>query len=268
MEKIKFSKIILILILMFSYFGCATDSEEVIKRPSRSPVKHIYLESEEIFAYFEVTNISEYKKLIPSIFGMPEKPLCRVAVRDFYKMESGPPYIKSMIDILVKYKKSPNEKEISVWYCLEMPVTTEDALWGRFLYGDPKVLRKVTFERYENRYIGTSYGRDGKLPMLKLILEVRKVELTPDEKSFLDFVTPIQAVTIKDDKLFWWAGIKYKIYELEKIAPRNFKVKFGDCSIEYPNDSKNYLYRLGVSKFIVGYWSKFSGRSEGMLIRE
>ena len=264
----KFARIILILILVIPFCSCATDSEEVIKRPSRPPVKHIYLESEEIFAYFEVTNIQEYQKLIPSIFSMPERPLCRVAVRDFYKMESAPPYVKSLIEILVKYKKSLNEKEMLVWYCLEMPVTTEDALWGRFLYGDPKVLRKVTFERYENKYVGTSYGRDGKTPTLKLILEIRKAELTPDEKSFLDFVSPIPALTIKDDKVFWWAGSKYKTYELEKVAPKSFKVKFGDCSLEYPKDPKNYLHRLGVGKFIIGYWSKFSGRSEGMLIRE
>lgn len=265
---IKFAKIILIFVLIVSFYGCATDSEEIVKQPSRPPVKHIYLEGDEIYAYFEVNNIQEYQKLAPSIFGMPERLLCRVAVRDFYKMESGPPYIKAMIDILVKYKKSPNEKEILVWYCLEMPVTTEDALWGRFLYGDPKVLRKVTFERYENRYIGTSYSRDGKSPMLKLALEIRRGELTTNEKSFLDFVSPIPALTIKDGKVFWWAGSKYKIYELERIAPQSFKVKFGECSIEYPRDPKNYLHRLGVGKFLVGYWSKFSGRSEGMLIRE
>jgi hypothetical protein len=130
----KRAKIILILILVFSFYGCAMDSEEVVKRPSGPPVPGIYLESDRIVAFFEVTNISEYKKLIPSIFSMPERPLCMVAVRDFYKMESGLPYIKAMTDILVKYKKSKSEKEILAWYCLEMPVTDERALWyGRYL---------------------------------------------------------------------------------------------------------------------------------------
>jgi hypothetical protein len=252
----KFAKIILILILTLFYYGCATDSEEIVKRPSRPPVKHIYLELEEIFAYFEVTNIQEYQKLLPSIFSMPERPLCRVAVRDFYKMESGPPYVKSMIDILVKYKKSPSEKELLVWYCLEMPVTTEDALWGRFLYGDPKVLRKVTLERYANKYVGTSYGRDGKTVALKLILELKKAELTPDEKTFLDFISPVGSVTVKDGKVLIWETMKHKIYECEKVAPKIWKIEFGDFSIEYPNDPKNYLYRLGVGKFITGYWLK------------
>jgi hypothetical protein len=49
----KFAKIILILILMFLFYGCATDSEEVVKRPSGPYVPHIYLEQESIIAYFE-----------------------------------------------------------------------------------------------------------------------------------------------------------------------------------------------------------------------
>lgn len=263
---IKFAKIILILILMFSYYGCATESEEVFKRPSGPPVPGIYLESDRIVAFFEVTNISEYKKLIPSIFSMPERPLCMVAVRDFYKMESGLPYIKAMTDILVKYRQSISEKEILAWYCLEMPVTDERALWyGRYLWGEPKVLRKGTFERYENKYVGTSYARDGKTVGFKLMLEVKKTELTPDEKSFLDFISPIPTLSIKDGKVFKWTpvgGGKYKIYELEKSFPRIWNIKFGDCSIEYSNDPKNYLHRLGVGKSITGFWAKMRYRFE------
>jgi hypothetical protein len=62
----KFAKIIILVLMSFCY-GCATDSEEVVKRPGVPRVRHIYLENEQIFAYFEVTNIQEYKKLVPSI---------------------------------------------------------------------------------------------------------------------------------------------------------------------------------------------------------
>jgi len=262
----KHRNIAFIAILMMILYGCATESEEVVKRPSGPPVKYIHLELEEIYAYFEVANIQEYQKLVPSIFSMPEKPLCVVAVRDFYKMESGLPYIKAMTDILVKYKKSKSEKEILAWYCLEMPVTDERALWfGRLYWGEPKVLRKVTFERYENKYVGTSYARDGKTVALKLTLEIKKTGLTPDEKSFLDFISPIPTLSIKDGKVFEWGpigGVKYKIYELEKIYPQIWKIKFGDCSLEYPNDPKNYLHRFGVGKFITGFWAKMRYRFE------
>ena len=70
--------------------------------------------------------------------------------------------LRQLSNILVKYKKPKDEEEILAWYCLEMPVTDERALWAGDSMGDPKVLRKVTFERYENKYVGTSYARDGK----------------------------------------------------------------------------------------------------------
>ena len=256
MIKLFFAKIITISLFVFLSYGCATMSEEVVNRPSGPPPRFIYLEQESIIAYFEVTNINEYRRLIPSIFSMPERPLCRVAVVDYYKMESPAPYQESMIHILVKYRKSESEKEILTWYCLEMPVTTEEALWGRFIFGYPKVLRKVTLENQSPKYIGTSYSRDGKTPALKLILEMKPRELTPDERSFLDFISPESFVTIKEGKVFNWGSIKYKTYELEKVAPQIWSIQFGDCSIEYPNDPKNYLNRLGLGKFITGFWLK------------
>ena len=266
MTRTKVSRIIAISLFVLLSYGCATESEEVVKPPSGPSVRGFYLEHDLIMAFFEVTNINEYKKLIPSIFSLPERPLCMVAVRDFYKMENLSPYIKAMTDILVKYKKSKGEEEILAWYCLEMPVTDERALWaGRYRWGEPKVLRKVTFERYENRYTGTSYARDGKTVALKLTLEIKKTELTPDEKSFLDFISPIPTLSIKDGKVFKWTpvgGGRSKIYELEKVAPNIWKIQFGHCSLEYPNDPKNYLHRLGAGKFITGYWANMKYRFE------
>jgi hypothetical protein len=56
-----------------------------------------------------------------------------------------------------------------------------------------------------------------------------------------------------------WAtfgGGKYRIYELEKAIPKVYTVQFGNCSIEYSKDPKNYLQRLGIGKYITGYWLK------------
>jgi hypothetical protein len=113
--------------------------------------------------------------------------------------------------------------------------------------------------------VGTSFARDGKKVGFKLTLEVKKTELTPDEKSFLDFVSPIPTLSVKDGEVFKWGTVgrvKDKIYELEKISPQIWNIKFGDCSIEYPNDPKNYLHRLGVGKFITGFWAKMRYRME------
>jgi hypothetical protein len=142
------------------------------------------------------------------------------------------------------------------WHFLALTVTSEEALWGR-ITGFPKILRKVTLESDVNKYVGISYARDGNTPTLKLTLELKKGKPTRDEKRFLDFVSPIPTLTIHDGKVInrgAGGGAKYKIYEFERVAPQVWNIKFGDCSIEYPNDPNNYLARLGIGKFITGFW--------------
>jgi hypothetical protein len=59
---------------------------------------------------------------------MPEKPLCRVRINDFYKMESAPPYLEAIVEILVKFKRPQSGEEILAWHYLGLMVTTEEAL--------------------------------------------------------------------------------------------------------------------------------------------
>jgi len=254
---LKYARFILILVLVYPFYGYALEieKEEILQKPRVPMVDHIYLEQETIAAYFEVSDIEQYKKLIPRIFSMPEKPLCRVRVVNYYKMESGPPYLEAIIEILVKLRRPQSGDEIPAWCYLGLAVTTEEALWGR-IGGYPKVLRKVTFEKHDNKYIGTSYGRDGKKPVLKLTLEL-KAKLTQEEKRFLDFVSPIPCLTVKDGKAInrgVVGGGKYRTYDLENVAPGIWNINFGNGTIEYPSDSNNYLFRLGIGNFITGYW--------------
>ncbi len=103
MTKMKFAKIILILILLLPFSGYALEVEEkeILLRPRVPWVDHIYLEKESIIAFFEVTNIDEYKKLIPNIFGMPEKPLCRVIINNFYTGY----WLKQKVRYRIQYKE-------------------------------------------------------------------------------------------------------------------------------------------------------------------
>jgi hypothetical protein len=261
MIKTKYAGIILIFILLHPFYGYGLEmeKEEILLRPTAPHVEHIFLEQESIVAFFEVTNIDEYKKLIPNIFSMPEKPLCRVSVINFYKMESAPPYLEATVQILVKFKRPLSGEEIPAWYFLGLSVTTGEALWGR-ITGFPKVLRRVTFENYANKHIGTSYARDGKTPTVRLVLELKKTELTPDEKNFLDFVSFIPVLTVMNGKVNNLGAGRYKLYELEKFAPKVCNIKFGNGSIEYPKDPNNYLHQLGIGKFITGYWLKQKSR--------
>jgi hypothetical protein len=262
MTKIKFAKIISIFILLLPFSGHTLEVEEkeILLRPQAPRLEHIFLEKETIVAFFEVTDIDGYKKLIPNVFSMPERPVCRVEVINFNKMESAPPYLEAAVAILIKFKKPKSGEEIHAWHFLAITVTSEEALWGR-LGGFPKVLRKVTLESHANKYVGISYARDGNTPTLKLTFELKKGRPTRDEKRFFDFISSTPALTILRDRKVINRGVgsgggKYKIYELQRAEPQIWKTKFGDCSIEYPNDTNNYLARLGIGKFITGYWLK------------
>jgi hypothetical protein len=254
----KFAKAFFLSILVFSFCGCAADSTRPSGKP-RFTGPHVYKEQDRICAYFEVNKIKEYRKLVPSIFRMPEKPLCRVMVIDFYEMAEGPPYLESAIAILVKYRKAPADEWQLGWYTLLMRVTTIEALGGKpgvFPWGYPKVLRKVTLERFEKKYIGTSYAEDGKQEEFRLILDVTKMPLSDGEKKFLDSVSPLSNVNIKDGKILSFAAWKTSTYNMEKTNPGRWKVKFGSCLIEFSKDPKNYLHRLDIGRFITGYWAK------------
>jgi len=266
MTRIRFFELILVFILLLPLSGHTLEiaKKELLLRPSAPRVDHVFLERESITAFFEITNIDGYKELIPNIFSMPERPLCRVEVINFYKMESAPPYREAALTILVKFKNPKSGLEMPAWHFLGLTVTSGEALWGR-LGGFPKVLRKVTLERDADKYVGISYSRDGNTPALKLTLEVTKGEPTRDEKRFLDFVTPIEALTIlRDGRVInrgsGPGGGKYKIYEFDKISPNVWNIRFGVCSIEYPNDPNNYLARLGIGKSITGYWLRQKSR--------
>ncbi|RPJ10789.1 MAG: hypothetical protein EHM36_02815 [Deltaproteobacteria bacterium] len=63
--KMNIAGSLLILILMFPHVGLAQDPEEIVRPPSGSPPRFIYLEKESIDAYFEITNADEYRKLLP-----------------------------------------------------------------------------------------------------------------------------------------------------------------------------------------------------------
>jgi hypothetical protein len=128
------------------------------------------------------------------------------------------------------------------------------------LWGYPKIVRKVTLESAEDKYAGTSYEKDGKTPEFKLILNVKKTPLESEEKQFLDFISPIPLLTVKGGKVLRFGGSQQPIYNLEKLAPRVWKIKLGEGSVEYPNDPKNLLNRLTLGRCITGYWGNMKSR--------
>lgn len=247
---IKLFKLMLCFVLLWGFSGCIKSMEA---QPEKTPQKFegplVYLESDRICGFFEVQGIKEYRKMMPRIFKIPERPLCQISFSDNYKMENGPTYLLSSISILVSYEGALG------WFILTMPETHEEPVRrGVNAYGYPKIVRKVTLERSEERYVGTSYEKDGSTVQFKMILKIKKTPLGLEEKQFYDFISPFPSLTIKDERVYKFGGSRTPIYNLEKTAPKVWKIKLGEGSIEYPNDPKNLLNRLNLGRCITGYW--------------
>jgi len=251
-----FLRLIPSLILVSFFIGCHKHPDsQTGKNPEKFEGALVYLESDRICAFFEIQGVKEYQKMMPRVFTMPERPLCQISFADNYKMENGPTYLLSSISILVDHERALG------WYILTMPETHEEPVRrGVNTYGYPKVVRKVTLESIGNRYIGTSYEKDGKTVEFKLSLEVKKMALGPAEKQFYDFISPFPSLTIKNERVFRFGGSQHPIYQLEKVAPRVWKIMLGEGSVEYSNDPKNLLNRLSLGQCITGYWGKLKYR--------
>ena len=255
MKKILF-RLPVCLLFIFSLSGCPKHTEtQVEKTPQKYEGALVYLESDRICAFFEVQNSKAHEKLLPRLFKMPDRSLCQISFSDNYKMENGPTYLLSSVSILVNHEGKFG------WYILTMPETHEEPVRrGVNTYGYPKIVRKVTLERSGDQYVGISYEKDGKTPEFKLTLEVTKTPLGLEEKQFYDFISPFPSLTIKNERVYKFGGSRTPIYNLEKTAPKVWKIKLGEGSIEYPNNPKNLLNRLNLGGGITGYWGNLKYR--------
>jgi hypothetical protein len=256
MMKTILARLPLCLLLIGFLFGCPKHTETQVERtPQKYEGALVYLESDRICAYFEVQNLKAYEKLLPRMFKMPERPLCQVYFSDNYKMENGPTYLLSSVSILVNHEGNLG------WYILTMPETHEEPVRrGVVTWGYPKIVRRVTLERSGEEYVGTSYEKDGRTVEFKMTLRIEKTPLGTEEKQLYDFISPFPSLTIKNEKVHKFGGSRTPIYNLEKTAPKVWKIKLGEASVEYPNDPKNLLYRLSLGRCITGYWGELKYR--------
>lgn len=217
----------------------------------RPPI--VFEESDFIRAFFEPADLEAYRKAIPAPLAMPARPLVRVSVLHFYKMENGPVYHESDISVLAIHDGQPG------WFVLTMPVTDGDACAaGRSALGTPKVMRRVTLERAPERYVGTLYARGGVVPEFTLTLDVGEPG-TP-AREVLRFVSPFTDLYLRRGKVLRIGGLRQSIENLESAAPGIWKVRLGEGRLEFPHDEESLLHRLGVGRPLAAYWGRLRFR--------
>jgi hypothetical protein len=211
--------------------------------------RYIFQESDQISAYFEAQDLAVYRRAVPAAFAMPQTPLIRVSIIDFYGMAVGPTYLEAVVSVLVLHEGRPG------WFILTMPVTSGDSCaQGRAGRGYPKVVRRVTLERQSERYTGTLYAHGGRAPELSLTLEIG--DPGDAAREVLRAVYRYPNHTFQDGRVMALGGFNQPVYELERTAPGVWKVALGQARLELPRESDTLLHRLGVGRPIAAYWMR------------
>jgi hypothetical protein len=211
----------------------------------------VYQENQHLRAFFEPADLAAYRRAIPARFALPERPLVRVSVLDFYEMVNGPAYLESEVSVLALSDGEPG------WFLLTMPVTDADACAsGRTMLGTPKVMRRVTLERGPDRYVGTSYAWGGRTPELTLTIDVGE----PGEaaRELIRFVRPFPDLTLLAGRVVRIGGTRQSIEELERAGILTLRA--GQARLELSREPESLLQRLGVGRPLAAYWARVRAR--------
>jgi Acetoacetate decarboxylase (ADC) len=215
--------------------------------------RFVFQENDQISAYFEAGDLAAYRQAIPAPFAMPEKPLIRVSVLDFYEMVNGPSYLEVVISVLALHEGQPG------WVVLMMPVTNGDSCAAaRATWGYPKVMRRVTLERQSGRYVGTLYARGGGAPEFQLTVEVGDPGAAARE--LLGAVYAFPNLALKEGRVMRFRGMRQPVYELERMAPGVWKASLGRAQLEFAPEQEVLLHRLGVGRPLAAYWARLRAR--------
>src|SRR4030066_1135490 len=83
-----FVRLILIgygLIFLSLVIGCAYAERPYTNQATERPFT--YYEYDGVFVYYRTQDISTYRELLPKVFDMPDEPMVKVFVMDYYKMD-------------------------------------------------------------------------------------------------------------------------------------------------------------------------------------
>jgi hypothetical protein len=190
----------------------------------------MYEEFDGLVVFYKPTAVDTYRKLLPDLFDMPDQSLVQVFIIDYYKMASWAikPYLEAAVFLLAKYKGE------TVWHCVTMPVTTDEARIGGITYlGYPKVMADVTLDRSTPAYSGIVKA-EGKT-IMELTLHTASHVVTSQEKEWFDRLTGVGSLNILRgqviDPLPGTRKQKDSLYELSLMYPAMFTVKIGRAKL-------------------------------------
>jgi hypothetical protein len=211
----------------------------------------VFQESDYIRGYFEPTNLAAYQQALPRPFGMPARPLIRIAFLDFYDMAQGPTYLETEVAILGMDGTQPG------WVVLTLPVTNGPAcIGGRDLFGLAKVMRRISFTRAPDRYVGTLYTRGAEKVDFTLTVEMNDPGAAARE--FLRQYGVYPQFGLLNGKVLRFGGSGTSFAEL--AARGDYQIKLGTARLDVSPDPTSLANRLGIGAPLAAHWSRMRAK--------
>jgi hypothetical protein len=190
----------------------------------------VHLETDGLFVYYKPQDVGLYRRLLPTMFEMPETPVVHVYVDDFYKMTAGSePYREAAVFLLGRYKGQ------DIWWCVSMPVTTVAARDLGRLGGWPKVIGDISLQRNDPDFAGT-VNLDGR-QVLDIRLETGQHSVTESENQWFQRLRGIEKLTMVDGRLKVHEAranrraAKFSLIDLASMNSDKFTMKVGAAQV-------------------------------------
>jgi acetoacetate decarboxylase len=228
-----------VLLLFVVAAGCSSTMTQAQSEPP-----YTYHEFDGIVVHYKTQDLAAYRELLPAIFEMPDEPLVRAFVIDYYKMDKATqPYREAAVYFLAKYEGKP------AWHCVTMPVTSDEARIGGIYYlGYPKIMGDVTLKRSSSSYTGR-LKLNGKTVMA-ITLDARGHKVTSEEKQWFESLKAVPQLNILNGKIYqprFGSGSGDRtLLELAEQYPNKFQLKVGTAKLSMdPVAAAEYSERLG-----------------------
>jgi hypothetical protein len=222
------------LIPLVIFFGWSTQA--FAQETDTGLPSWVHLETDGVLVYYKPQDVGEYRRLLPAMFEMPETPLVHIYIDDFYKMSQGSrPYREAAVFLLGRYKGE------DIWWCVSMPVTTEEARDLGRMGGWPKVIGDITLQRNDPEFAG-SLTLDGR-QVFDLRLETGQHNVTDSENQWFQRLRGLNKLTIVNGRLkVHEPRAKQRNFSLFSLASLNsdkFTMKVGTAQISSAADETN-----------------------------
>jgi hypothetical protein len=243
-----------VLLLFVVAGGCSSTLTQEQSEP-----RYTYHEFDGIVCFYKTRDLAAYRALLPQVFEMPDEPLVRAFVIDYYKMDKATmPYLEAAVYLLAKYEGKP------AWHCVTMPVTSDDARIGGIYYlGYPKIMGDVTLKRGRSTYAG-QLKLNGKTVMT-ITLDAKEHTVTSEEKQWFESLKAIPQLNILNGKIYqprFGSGDRTPL-EIAEQYPDKFQLKVGDAklfmgpiSARWHSERQGRIFSIKPTEIVLAYYFK------------